>query len=96
MCTGLPLASGTAGAANITTSQLLPRLKDAFRSTVYELYNNGHNALMISQGFSKCDMVQYIHVKALADFLNPLFQVRILVAYRRPHEWLPARWSDVT
>jgi hypothetical protein len=74
-------------------SRTPPRFMASFQKAIRHLHDQHQNVVWISQGLSKCN-VEY--VKALADMLNPLFHVRILVSYRRLYEWLPSRFHQVT
>lgn len=56
------------------------------------MHDQGHNALFIFEGCHKFDSA---HVAALANYLWPLFQTRIIVSYRRLYEWLPSKYNSI-
>jgi hypothetical protein len=73
---------------------MVPQLAESFHTRILQQVHDGrnNNAIMIFEGCHKFDQA---HVAALAAFLNPLFRVHVIVAYRRLFEWLPSKYNSV-
>jgi hypothetical protein len=76
----------------IDTSDTLPELADTFVDMVNDARGKGLNAITVFEGFS---IFSARHIKALADFLNPNWNVHVIVSYRPLYAWLPSKYNSV-
>jgi hypothetical protein len=72
---------------NQTTSRGSSNLNPTFIAKVQALREKGHSAMVVFEDMSGFN---HGHVKAMADFLQKNWNVKVLVAYRSLHEWLPS------
>ena len=69
-----------------------PKLKLGFKQLVEVIHRDGHNAMVIFEGF---DALSQLHIQTLADYLNPNWQVHVVVAYRPLFAWLPSKYNSI-
>lgn len=67
-------------------------LANSFVATMDELHQTGRNVLIVFEGLA---MLEDVQIRALANYLTPLYDVQILVAYRPLYQWLPSKYNSV-
>lgn len=63
-----------------------------FMERVHAVHRRGHNGLMVYEGASS---FPDDHIATMSEFLQPLFDVEIVIGYRPLYEWLPSKYNSV-
>jgi len=88
-------AAEVASSSNSSNQDRRPAVQVAeqFRRHVDAVHERGHNGILIYEG---SHVFPDDHIRAMADYLNPNWNVEIVVGYRPLYEWLPSKYNSVT
>lgn len=66
-------------------------MREAFPKFMQEAYNKSENILIVAEDFDRVEL----DIKRLRFFIRPYKQVKIVVMYRRLHDWLPSFYNQI-
>lgn len=70
-----------------------PKLQPNFIRRIKQIHRKGHNGIIIFEG---CESWSHVHIRELSLlFLNPKFQVHVVVGYRPLYDWLPSKYNSI-
>jgi hypothetical protein len=68
------------------------RLAESFMQKIRQVHKQGFNCLIVFEGLH---MMNSGHIKSLADFLYPHWDVQVTLASRPLYEWLPSKYNSI-
>ncbi|KAL7530243.1 hypothetical protein ACHAWF_003300 [Thalassiosira exigua] len=66
-------------------------MRKAFPLFLQDAYNKAQNVLIVAEDFDRKE----INFKRLRFFLQPYKKVKVVVTYRRLHDWLPSYYNQI-
>ncbi|KAL7524031.1 hypothetical protein ACHAXR_001253, partial [Thalassiosira sp. AJA248-18] len=67
------------------------RMREEFPKFVMDAYNKSENILIVAEDFDRKE----IDVQRLRFYLYPYKKVKVVVTYRRLHDWLPSWYNQI-
>lgn len=73
------------------TASMCERMRSAIPLFMMDAYNKSENVLIVAEDFDRKE----IDYKRLRHFIRPYNRIKVVVTYRRLHDWLPSFYNQI-